>query len=360
MRFIIADTYYDEFLADFYQARPEAAALPYDEHCAELMSERFCTGDAYAAGLRACGCDATTLVINSKPLQECWAREAGFTAATSGGNWKPEIFIEQVRRMRPDVVYLQELSAADDHVIAQLKPHTRLVVGQIACTLPRRRAFRAHDLIVSSLPPIVDYFRAQGKASERLALGFDRSVIDAVDVSGARHGVSFVGGLSGVHRERIALLEYLCERTPMHVYGYGLDQLAEDSPVRDVHRGTAWGMKMYAVLAGSQIVLNCHGEVEVGAMHTTHWANNCRLFEATGVGACLLTDQKQNLAEFFAPHEEVAVYSSPEECLERISELRADPARRRQVAEAGQRRTLSEHTYQQRMTELFAMIEAYL
>jgi hypothetical protein len=42
---------------------------------------------------------------------------------------------------------------------------------------------------------------------------------------------------------------------------------------------------MYRVLECSKIVINHHGDV-------APWANNLRLFEATGTGALLLTDWK--------------------------------------------------------------------
>ena len=42
------------------------------------------------------------------------------------------------------------------------------------------------------------------------------------------------------------------------------------------------------------------------------YANNMRLYEATGVGALLVTDWKENLGEMFEPGKEVVAYRSPE------------------------------------------------
>ena len=42
-----------------------------------------------------------------------------------------------------------------------------------------------------------------------------------------------------------------------------------------------------------------------------------RLFEATGSGACLVTDWKENLGELFEPDVEVVTYRSVAECVKK-------------------------------------------
>jgi len=111
---------------------------------------------------------------------------------------------------------------------------------------------------------------------------------------------------------------------------------------------------MFRILVRSRISLNHHIEVSEG------YANNMRLYETTGVGTLLLTDRKQNLAEMFEPEAEVAVYRTPEECIERIRYYLGQEAERERVARAGQGRTLHEHTYRQRMAQLVELVESLL
>jgi len=94
---------------------------------------------------------------------------------------------------------------------------------------------------------------------------------------------------------------------------------------------------MYHVLNCSRITLNHHGDV-------LPYANNMRLFEATGVGTLLLTDWKENLGEMFDPGKEVVAYRTPEECAELIRYYLAHDDERQAIARAGQGRTLREHT----------------
>jgi spore maturation protein CgeB len=89
-------------------------------------------------------------------------------------------------------------------------------------------------------------------------------------------------------------------------------------------------------------------------------ANNMRLYEATGVGALLITDRKDNLGELFEVGKEVVAYSSPEEAAEMIRYYIAHPEEARAIARAGQARTLRDHTYQRRMDEMAPVLERYL
>ncbi|MDQ3755068.1 MAG: glycosyltransferase, partial [Acidobacteriota bacterium] len=74
-------------------------------------------------------------------------------------------------------------------------------------------------------------------------------------------------------------------------------------------------------------------------------ASNMRLFEATGVGSCLLTDWRANISTLFEPDREVVTYRNAEECIEKATYLLDHESERQQIARAGQRRTLREHTY---------------
>jgi spore maturation protein CgeB len=128
----------------------------------------------------------------------------------------------------------------------------------------------------------------------------------------------------------------------------GIEEVAADSPIRDCYRGQAWGKEMFTIFRRSQIVINQH----IGI--AGDFANNMRLYEATGCGAALVTDRKENLHALFEVGSEVVDYADPAECLARIDELIGDPARRAEIGRMGQARTCTRHTYVQRTAELKA------
>lgn len=115
-----------------------------------------------------------------------------------------------------------------------------------------------------------------------------------------------------------------------------------------------FGPDMYHVLHSSRLTFHQHGDQvgdSVGAV---------RLFEATGAGAGLVTDTAPNLPELFEPDREVVTYQSPEECVEKVRYLLDHETERRQIAEAGHRRTLRDHTVKVRCQQIHDLISRRL
>jgi len=185
-------------------------------------------------------------------------------------------------------------------------------------------------------------------------MGFELRVLSQLKRGGSTFDVTFVGGFYSVHDSRVALLENLCERIEqITIWGPGIDRLSLTSPIRKCYVGQAWGREMYQILCNSKITLNHHGDI-------APYANNCRLYEATGVGILLITDWKENLHEMFEPGKEVVAYRNAEECAEFIQYYLEHDEEREAIAQAGQERTLREHTWFHRMQELVDIVKKYL
>ena len=112
---------------------------------------------------------------------------------------------------------------------------------------------------------------------------------------------------------------------------------------------------MYDIRAAARITLTKHIESVAG----TH-ANNATLFEATGVGSCLVVDERSDLGELFEPGTEVVSYVDADDCAAQIDALLADESRRSAIAAAGQARTRREHTWRNRIEQLGQLLESRL
>jgi spore maturation protein CgeB len=374
MRVLVVDTYYADFLEAHYARNPDLAEDAYAEQLSALMEGFFGTSDAYSRYLGELGHEAADVVVNCRRLQGAWAREhdkAGILRRLA--KFGPDrirlpleqrflhrIAAAQIADFRPDVVYLQDLWFFSPAELGRMRAAGQLVVGQIASAAPPLETLRQIDLLVTSFPHFVERFRDQGIASEYLKIAFYEPVldrlreqgIDAQATSERPHEVIFAGGLNpAVHGEGVRLLERVSAELPLEVWGYGADRLAADSPLLDRYRGQAWGLDMYRLLARSKIVINRHIDAAEGH------ANNMRLFEATGSGALLITEDHDNLREMFEPGVEVATYADPDELVEKIRRYLANDNERVETAAAGQRRTLTEHTYANRVAELVPWLE---
>tara|TARA_E500000318_G_scaffold72906_1_gene67491 strand:- start:6845 stop:7981 length:1137 start_codon:yes stop_codon:yes gene_type:complete len=373
MRIVLLDTYYPRFLAAHYAGRLGLAGVAFEEQRQNLLDQVFGTSDFYSRHLQAQGHDAQDLIVNCIPLQKTWAQEHRVSYSALAlklpqrllrlpvvGPWLSalpglvEIAVEQIKAARPDVLYCQDLWFLPPQKLAELRPHVKLIVGQIASPLPSEAYLRGYDLILTSFPHFVPQLRAMGLAAEYFRIGFDTRVLELLGQVERDVDASFVGGISRHHGKALPMLEYLARSTPIEFFGYGAGSLSRSSPIVARHHGEVWGVDMYRALARSRVTLNRHINV------AENNANNMRLYEATGVGALLITDRKDNLDELFEVGKEVVAYSSPEEAAELIRYYIAHPEEARTIARAGQARTLRDHTYQRRMEELVPVLERYL
>ena len=103
--------------------------------------------------------------------------------------------------------------------------------------------------------------------------------------------------------------------------------------------GEAWVEDMYSILSMSQITINSISiSRKLCMQHAT--------IRSHRYGSMLVTDQKSNLANLFKIDEEIVAYNNPEEAAEKIRYLINNPEVARQIAKAGQDRTLKDHTIQ--------------
>ena len=364
--YLIADTYYPGYLSAFYARHSVALEAAYDDCLRELLAQGFGTADFYSRNLRALGCEAVDIVANDEILEEKWLGEHAHARSSrrtirsrlasfarpqrrrTAREWpvRPEALVPYVRQQRPDVLYVQNLSLCDPEVIDSLRDSVGLVVGQIASRLPDERYLHACDLILTSFPHYVERFRAMGIDSEYFRIGFEPTVLDRLTPLPNTYDTVFVGGVSEFHIAGNAALETLAAQVGVDVWGYGIDSLPADSPLRARYHGEAWGMDMYAIFSNARIVVNRHGEI------AENYANNMRLYEATGVGAFLITDHKDNLGELFEVGTEIESYRDADELVEKVRYYLDHDEERLRIARAGQARTLRDHTYLQRMKEL--------
>ncbi|WP_156097841.1 glycosyltransferase [Synechococcus sp. KORDI-100] len=316
----------------------------------------FGTGDAYSHGLGLLGVEAIEIVANSMPLQRAWAQEyrKELLQLQDSGQQLLSILEAQIRWFKPTVLYVQDINWLPAGFLQHVKPLVDIVVGQNACPLAANLDFSPYDLLLTSLPHYVGKFRAMGVNAAYFPIGFDERLLERHGRDGSRlHALTFVGGLGGFHNNGTQVLEAIALKLPLQVWGYGGQQLPVGSTLKHRWQGEAWAEDMYGVLANSQITINRHIDI------AESYANNMRLYEATGMGACLLTDAKLNLPCLFEPDYEVVTYTSPEEAISKLKQLVLNPQLAADIAARGQARTLKHHIYTRRMEELLALLQRH-
>jgi spore maturation protein CgeB len=398
MKFLIINTDYPDFLHWLYAQHPGLKDRSYKEQFDVRAESLFGVADFYSTNLIQLGHEAGELHANNEGIQRAWAREHRImvdeptTAVRKGASllrrvpafaasapvrwlkscakpllrlrieqndsWFYEILSAQIKHYKPDVILNQDMGGVSAAFLAEMKPYYRLLIGQHAATdLAMDSSFQCYDLMISSFPPTVDFFRRQGFSAELNRLGFDSRILARLRPTQHKFCVALVGSFSDVHSSRVAFLNELYATLDrpetIKVWAPTVDHLPAASPIRRQYMGPAWGYRMYEILNASKMTLNHHGDV-------LPYANNMRLFESTGTGTLLLTDWKENLHEMFEPGKEVVTYRTPEECAEKIQHYLTHEAERQTIASAGQARTLRHHTYQHRLQEFVGLVCRYI
>jgi spore maturation protein CgeB len=391
MRILVLNTDYPRFLNALYRENEGLEEATYREQMAVRNATLFGGADFYSRNFIAHGHASEELHINNRWIQHAWARENGLDISPPPSPrddgivarpdlkarakellrpvlgpltkpfrhyrmpaWEATVMLAQIKALCPDVILNQEITYIDDQSLLPLRERGIGIVGQLASPLAARESYSAYDMIISSLPNLVAHFRSKHVRAEFNRLAFEPSVLDTLGPQPPRDiDLSFVGSLSPEHHTRIRMLEFIASKAPLKVWGNGIERLPPSSPLHAYYQCEAWGRDMFNVLRRSRITLNRHIDM------AESWANNMRLYEATGMGAMLLTDAKRNLAEIFRPGIEVATYTTDEDCVAQIRRYLADEPARAAIAAAGQKRALEDQTYYNRTGEIIELIRQY-
>jgi len=391
MRILVLNADYPRFLAWLYRRQPDLENAGYAVQMAARNRSLFGLADFYSRNFTALGHTAAEVHVNNPWIQAAWAREHGMTvqaaapSAAFGSNavpgwlqravapFKPmlrplarkvglspkldaqaeAILLAQIEDFKPDLVLNQDTFYVDSALMRRIKRiGNPILLGQIGIAPSRGEDWSVYDLLISQLAATVDYFRQRGVRAEVVHLAFEPAVLDALPAQPAQDiELSFVGTVSADHQQRIALLEAVAGRYDLKLWGNRPQTLPASSPLHHCFQGEVWGADMYQVLRRSRITLNSH--IDLAGRE----AGNMRLFEATGVGAFLLTDFKDNLDTLFAPDREVAVWRSIDDCLKVIGRVIGDDTGRATVARAGHARTMAQHTYRHRAAEILGFVD---
>lgn len=404
-RFLKVTTYYKNFLKYYYIKNPKLSGESYNRQYDSLMDEAFGWSNYYQKHLNELGNDAYEIVANAEPLQNAWAREHG---TNSTGE---DLLLEQFRFYKPEVIFFQDSLSFNYSFIRSVKkkvPSIKKIIGWCCSpfTMQQFENYKLFDVVFACSPGFVKEFERIGVKAYRLNHAFEASLLPRIQNENnyPESDIIFIGSFVGnkdFHNERIKLIETLIsKKVNLSLYtnlpkdnfiyvsgqkaGYlvskllksiGLQKISLIIPLvnktarltemphkikfskgfkQSANLTPLYGIEMFKALSKSKIGFNSHGGV------AGDYAANVRLFEVTGVGSCLLTDHKKNINDFFEPDKEVVTYKSSEECIEKVNWLLSHPNKLKEIAIAGQRRSLRDHTFEKRAEELHEIISMLL
>jgi len=199
-----------------------------------------------------------------------------------------------------------------------------------------------------------------------LPWGYNPRSCYAIPASSKRYDVIFFGKHKvndqqgeayvedGLQRENILVqLADLCanEGWNFTVFGFGWDQHPK---LKGYSGGIPSQEEMVQILNETKIVFNpaWSSDGDSFAVQT-----KLRHFEVPGCGAFQITNENPELAELFEPDKEIVFYRSNEDLFNKVKYYLLEDAKRDDIARAGHKRALNDHTLDDRINDLFRRVQ---
>jgi spore maturation protein CgeB len=402
-RFIRITDNYPQFIENFYSKHPQLTQQSYNQQYSSLVQNSFETASSYVKNLTKIGVDAHGIISNATELQNTWKKEHNLPADIS----KQNLILHQLKHYKPEVVWIDDFSIIDTswkNSLLKEVPSIKLLLGHICAPYNQVTAekFKLFDIIFTCIPCQQKELVQQGVNAHLMYHGFEATALDNINKNNrfSESRFLFSGSLyagSGFHKTRLEYIEAMLKagiemdlycnlesqsklmaKKGMYYLINSLNKLQLGSVIENVavlkknknygntpihfyskkllksSKAPVFGYEMYQLLSKAKICFNIHGEV------AEKCAGNIRLFEATGLSSCLVTDWKDNITDLFVPDKEIVTYKSIDECIEKVKWLNAHPTERDAIAKAGQKRTLKEHTFENRCIALEKIISGEL
>jgi spore maturation protein CgeB len=387
MKILRISTINPAYLNKFFTKNPGIDEKTYEEQLSALFYDAYAQADSFSHYLAKLGYECREVVTNALTIQKAWSRQND--APWDKSNYIKTCTIEYAKQFKPEIVFLNNFDYVDE--LRSKCPSIRLVVGFFGVSPTTYDNLKKCDIVLTPVLSLARQFAAVGLNTKILPHAFDPRVLDRINNKLPKiFPLTFIGGVqraNDFHKSRARFFEKLSENTSLTIFtsnasealikqfvrvaSYGLftrlrtigfdnralarfpligncallqvrPRCQKEHSLWSSVRPAVYGLEMYNALVQSKVTLNMHAECAGNS------AGNIRLFEATGVGTCLVTDYKDDLHLMFDPEYEVVTYKSIDECKEKLKWLSEHPDKRNQIAMAGMNRTLKSHTYEKR------------
>jgi spore maturation protein CgeB len=397
-KLLIISSMYRGYLASFNKRFPEIEGLSYSSQSEKLLNESYASIGSYIKVYRELGIEVECVITNARFLQKAWKAEKGFEKYNS-----KEIVFNQVKEFKPDVLMIEDIDFTERKWVEKIRTSVtelKLVIASHCApyNLAMLENFQNLDFVITCTPGLKIDLEQSGIKVYLVYHGFDPTILNKIihEKDFVKNDLIFSGSLftgGGFHDKRISflddvlkqnidlkiyanleksyktiakkfiyilfrILKYLNLRKSIHqipvlrnYQEFGVEIIKSYSGrLRKAIRPPVFGKEMFRLLMESSVILNIHGEV------AGDYAGNVRLFEATGVGSCLLTDNKRNIGELFEVGKEIIVFDGIDDCIKKIKWISEHEDERVRIAKAGQLKTLKSHTVEQRCREIIRIL----
>ena len=370
LKLFVADCLYESALIEIKETIRLNGKQGYEKQIAQIYAQHYANFGSYSRYFNSTRWSITEILANSLETQNLWRRDHN-RIRTNRLLWRlsyqfnknpflryftphfspmHRTLIQQVKFLKPDVVILTDLHLYPYEVLKKLKSQNLLLVGHISSQIHTGTPIQMYDLLLSSIDEYLRLFSELGVESLKFLPAFDRECLPKEPVPKDIDCV-FVGS---IYAGTAPLLAEVKKYVPhIQIYGPKLTAEMKELGLEENYQGSVYGNKMYAILSRAKLVVNRHG-------NPISTYGNVRTFEATGMGAGLLTEENPDIVTIFSPDEEVFTYRNIENIGIKAKSILGSASNLEKVSKSGQERTLADHTYEIRYKNLEVKLSSLL
>jgi len=354
MKIILLADYYETYLENFYK-KNSCESMKYNEHLEFLLDDYFGSFVSYYRHFNIIGHKTILIIGNDYKLQNKWLKENGYNFKADNTT-KQKVAFEQIKQFDPEIFFMGSMFDYYGDFLSKVSKITKNIFTWISCPYNANLDFSNIKCVISSSIKYVDAFKRKGLNSELLGAAFDADILQKIDNS-KKYEISFIGGLSKTHKERVDNLKKLIQKNvDITLFGYGLKGSffgLFKSPLKKVYKGELWGLEMYETLAQSCISLNFHIKEANGV------SGNMRMYEATGCGSLLFSENTSDLPSLFEPNKEIIPYDTIDDLISKINYYTLHKDEAKIIAKNGQKKCLEQYGYDKRIIDFEKIIYKY-
>ncbi len=408
---------YGDLYRTFYK-KQHLDQLLYKQAIDAFRQQGFLYPSGFQNAMAKFGNEVFEALVDFEPLQQQWMREQNATNKHISFS-QENMFIRQIRAVKPDVIYFQEIDVVSRSLRVRLREmfsYLKIITAFKGFPPPVFGGYSDLDFVFVSYPYFQEQWQKVGVATHFLPHCFDPGTAPLPSTS-KQYDFTFLGssGYGNSQQEgRYRDLQRLLESTNLQIWSLepevsrskqymrwlalstmsilprslllythhqaekastNVAKLLRDAllvqgksmkpdewylkerPLRELFPDRAHsplgGRAYLDILGQSRVTLNRHTDKrgEDG---------NIRTFEATGMGACLLTDERPQLSQLFEPDREIVTYRTIDDCLAKLDYLLRNPIEREAIAARAQARVKQEHTTPHRCTVIHEVVSAAL
>tara|TARA_B100001564_G_C20651445_1_gene677038 strand:+ start:493 stop:1617 length:1125 start_codon:yes stop_codon:yes gene_type:complete len=350
--------------SDFIQKKLSSLDnLKYNELLKEFFQYKYSWSNTIKNSFKTY--DVEIVVGNSYQLQSLWFKE--FFSKKKNKFDKNLILKEQINFFKPGVVLFQNIKTfVEMHEFIKQKNIKSIVYDGVGHNL--EFVAKNANIIFSCLNSSINYYQQFTNKCLYLPHGFDETINFETK---SRDNLIFIGQVSNKdHFNRAIFLDSINNKFKIKLwlgkkpgflrllkniiyniflkknlflcikYLFSLNRLYKNN------LGNLYGIDMYKELNKSLITINYHID-KVGDE-----AANMRIFESTGSGICLLTENKKNLKNFFDIDKEVVVFNNTDEAISKIDFFLKNKNSALKIGMKAKEKTLIAHKISDRWKEL--------